>query len=186
MSGSQNQPGPSGRPHRRVPTESLVPRQARRFQGSRAGFVTRLLANLLDLVAVAVIMLLLYGGWTLLRLSVTTTGLSLPSLGPGWVVVLWVAVSWLYLTTSWATTGRTFGARVMGIRVVGLRGRVMLPVPAALRAAFCLAFMPGLLWVLVSSQNRSLQDTVLRSSVIHDWTRRAPTRDEERNVTDVP
>jgi hypothetical protein len=39
----------------------------------------------------------------------------------------------------------------------------------ALRAAFCVAFAVGVFWVLVSSSNRSVQDVVLRTSVIYDW-----------------
>jgi hypothetical protein len=53
---------------------------------------------------------------------------------------------------------------------------------ALVRAAFCVIFPIGLLWVLFSGQNRSLQDLVLRTSVIYDWDVRplqappAPTR----------
>jgi uncharacterized RDD family membrane protein YckC len=67
----------------------------------------------------------------------------------------------------------------MGIRVVNYQGKVMRVPGAALRAAFCLGFMPGLFWVIISNQNRSLQDTVLRTSVIHDWTKRPPAREEK-------
>lgn len=182
-------PSTGGRSPRRVPTEALVPREARAFQGNRAGFVTRLLANVLDLLAVTVLLLLGYGAWVLLRLSLSTTGVQLPSLGPAVLLAAGFAVAWLYLTSAWSTTGRTFGCRVMGIRVVGFRGRVMRLPGAAARAALCLAFMPGLLWVLVSKENRSLQDTVLRTSVIHDWTRRPQKREPGRgngSVTDVP
>jgi hypothetical protein len=31
-----------------------------------------------------------------------------------------------------------------------------------------------LLWVAVSRQNRSVQDLVLRTSVVYDWTARGP------------
>lgn len=182
--------GPSSRPPpRRVPTEALVPREARRIQGNRAGFVTRLGANLIDLVVIAVIVLLAYGGWTLLEFSLATTGIRLPEVEGPVMIVVGVITTWLYLASAWATTGRTLGARVMGVRVVSYRGRVMRLPGAGLRAAFCMAFMPGLLWVLVSKENRSLQDTVLRTSVIHDWTRRPPKREpgvKESSRTDVP
>ena len=65
----------------------------------------------------------------------------------------------------------------MGIRVVNYRGKVMRLGGAATRAAFCLGFMPGLFWVIVSDQNRSLQDTVMRTSVIYDWTSRPAQRE---------
>ena len=43
------------------------------------------------------------------------------------------------------------------------------PLGALARGAFYVIFPIGLLWVLVSGQNRSLQDLVLRTSVIYDW-----------------
>ena len=57
-----------------------------------------------------------------------------------------------------------------------------------MRAALCVVFPIGLAWVVVSRQNRSLQDTVLRTSVVYDWVGGeevpaappAPRRSEER------
>ena len=75
-----------------------------------------------------------------------------------------------YFTTAWATTGRTYGNHLMGLRVVNYRGERMRWAGAAVRAAFCLAFPIGLFWAVVSPTNSSVQDTVLRTSVIYDWT----------------
>jgi uncharacterized RDD family membrane protein YckC len=79
-----------------------------------------------------------------------------------------------YLTLGWSTSGRTVGALVMGLRVLNRSGDSMRPVSALLRALFCVAFPLGLLWILVSAGNRSLQDLVLRTSVVYDWHRRIP------------
>ena len=38
-----------------------------------------------------------------------------------------------------------------------------------MRSAFCTVFPVGLLWVIPSGANRSVQDVVLRTSVIYDW-----------------
>jgi uncharacterized RDD family membrane protein YckC len=160
---------------------SKVPPEARGFQGQRAGFITRLLANLVDLGVVAAILVVVYWGWVLLLFVFSPGGFSPPDLPFGGLLAGAAAVGWLYLTASWSGTGRTFGARVMGIRVVGFHGRVMRLPGAAARAALCLAFMPGLLWVILSTENRSLQDTVIRTSVIHDWTKRPPTREPGRS-----
>ena len=46
---------------------------------------------------------------------------------------------------------------------------------AFLRAAFVIALPVGLFWVLVSGANRSVQDVVLRTSVIYDWVVGTPT-----------
>jgi uncharacterized RDD family membrane protein YckC len=64
----------------------------------------------------------------------------------------------------------------MGLRVLNRSGDSMRPVGALLRALFCVAFPFGLLWIVVSAENRSLQDVVLRTSVVYDWHRRlSPT-----------
>ena len=75
----------------------------------------------------------------------------------------------LYLAVSWMGNGRTYGDHVMGLRVVNRQGRRLHPLAALARAALYVIFPIGLLWVLVSGQNRSLQDLVLRTSVIYDW-----------------
>lgn len=164
--------------HSHLSARSLVPVEARPFQGNRAGFITRVLANLVDALVIGAVLLIIYGAWTLLKFSLSPTAFSLPDLTFGIVLASGAIVGWIYLTAAWAGTGRTAGARLMGLRVVGFRGRVMRLPGAAARAAFCLAFMPGLVWVIVSKQNRSLQDTVLRTSVIHDWTKRPPQKEQ--------
>ena len=75
----------------------------------------------------------------------------------------------LYLAVSWMGNGRTYGNHVMGLRVVNRLGRRLHPLGALVRAVLYVIFPIGLLWVLVSGQNRSLQDLVLRTSVIYDW-----------------
>jgi uncharacterized RDD family membrane protein YckC len=75
----------------------------------------------------------------------------------------------VYLTLSWVTTGRTYGDHLLGLRVVNARNQRLRLAGAALRAAFCMFFPIGLLYAAVSRTNRSLQDIVLRTSVIYDW-----------------
>ena len=66
------------------------------------------------------------------------------------------------------------GAWVMGVRVVSRKGeRLSWPISLA-RAAFSVGFPFGILWALVSKRNRSVQDVVLRTIVIYDWSLRAP------------
>lgn len=161
---------------------AAVPPEARDFQGHRAGFVTRLVAVGIDFVLVAVALGAVYVGWAVALFALRPTDFTLPTVAFGLVLLAGFFLAWVSFTTAWASTGRTIGARVMGIRVVGRSGNVMRLPGAALRAAFCLAFMPGLVWVIVSHQNRSLQDTLLRTSVIYDWTKRAPSRSAARHT----
>jgi uncharacterized RDD family membrane protein YckC len=55
------------------------------------------------------------------------------------------------------------------LRVVNSKGQRLHPFAAIVRASLCVILPIGLLWVLVSGQNRSLQDLFLRTSVIYDW-----------------
>jgi uncharacterized RDD family membrane protein YckC len=74
----------------------------------------------------------------------------------------------LYLTATWGTTGRSYGKHLLGLRVVGPFGRLRLG-GALVRATLCVLFPIGVGWVIVSRHNRSLQDVVLRTSVVYDW-----------------
>ncbi len=80
-------------------------------------------------------------------------------------------VMMLYLTACWTASGRTYGDHLLGLRVVGWRGRRLRPVGALLRAVLCVLFPVGLFWILLSPENRSVQDVLLRSSVVYDWSR---------------
>ena len=76
----------------------------------------------------------------------------------------------------WALDGRTYGCHVLGLRVVSYRGSRMRPLGALLRAVFCVFFPIGLLWCAASRANRSVQDVVLRTSVVYDWEPGSPWR----------
>jgi uncharacterized RDD family membrane protein YckC len=75
----------------------------------------------------------------------------------------------LYLTGAWHSGGRTYGCHVMGLRVVNRLGQRLLVAPGLVRAILCGIFPIGLLWVAVSRENRSIQDLIVRTSVIYDW-----------------
>jgi uncharacterized RDD family membrane protein YckC len=157
----------------------VVPHEARYFQGDRAGFVSRVIANLIDVTAAALVVGAFYLGMVGLAFVASPTNPQVPSTPVSVLLLIGVGVLWVIFTVAWATSGRTFGAKVMGLRVVSFRGQRLRWAGSALRATFCLSFLPGLFWVIVSGQNRSLQDTVLRTQVIYDWTHRrrlTPTR----------
>lgn len=154
----------------------VIPREARDFQGMRAGIISRLIANAIDLAIAAGIVLAAYVGWAGLKFAYNPVSFTWPSaqliLIFGGVLVTLGFEFWVL----WATTGRTYGDHVMGLRVVNFRGERLRWFGALVRAAFCVVFMLGLLWVAVSHQNRSVQDVVLRTSVIYDWQPRAKGR----------
>lgn len=82
------------------------------------------------------------------------------------------AIGVLYLTYFWVTTGRTPGKQVLGLRVVDPADRRLRVWRAGARAILCLLSPVGLLWVVVSRRNASIQDLVVRSAVAYDWAYR--------------
>jgi uncharacterized RDD family membrane protein YckC len=152
---------------------TLIPREARRYQGHRAGLVSRFVANTLDALVVTVVVLAGYVGLNGFLFLLDPRGFEFTDLSVLLSLTVMFFVLVLYLTACWATTGRTYGAHVMGLRVVSRRGRRLGPLVALGRAAFCAIFPIGLMWCAVSLNNRSVQDVVLRTSVIYDWRPRA-------------
>ena len=146
-----------------------VPREARPFQGHRAGLVTRAAAGAIDLGIVIIASGALYLGITAFDFLLDPRNFTAPTPSPGLVFAVGCLLLTIYLAVSWTGSGRTYGNHIMGLRVVNSRGRRLHPVGALVRAVFYVILPIGLLWVVVSGQNRSLQDLVLRTSVIYDW-----------------
>lgn len=153
---------------------SPIPREARPYQGHRAGLVTRVVAATVDALVVGAMLLIGYAGLAGLVFLVDPRNFSFPD--PSLLLSMTAAfvVLVLYLAASWSVTGRTYGCHVMGLRVVSRRGRRLRPDVALLRAFLCAVFPIGLLWCAGSRANRSVQDVLLRTSVIYDWQPRSP------------
>jgi uncharacterized RDD family membrane protein YckC len=134
-----------------------------------AGIVTRALAAAVDAAVVVIMMgvaLLTVAG---VRFVISPVAFRWPS--PSWALSLVVGalLATGYLTLAWATSGRSCGAAVVGLRVRSIGGGRLGWVRAAIRAALCVAFPPGLFWCAFSRHRHSVQDIVLRSVVVYDW-----------------
>jgi uncharacterized RDD family membrane protein YckC len=79
-----------------------------------------------------------------------------------------------YLAVGWVSTGQTFGGRLLGLRVVDRHGRRLGPGLALARSVLCVLFPILLFWVVLSRENRSVQDILLRTSVVYDWSIHLP------------
>jgi uncharacterized RDD family membrane protein YckC len=152
---------------------ATVPAQARDFQGQRAGIVTRVAAAAVDFLVVIVAICLIYGGIAGVTFIIHPSSFHWPSNISWSVPVVYVVLLTAYLSFSWAGTGRTYGAALLGVRVVNHNGATMRLPGAILRAVLYVVFPIGLLWVAISSANRSVQDLIFRTSVIYDWSPRA-------------
>jgi uncharacterized RDD family membrane protein YckC len=160
-------------PDHEVPT---VPSDVVDYQGKRAGFVSRAVAAMIDVMLVFLVVLgTIAVIWALSFIfspeAPGSTGSLAPDRIPGAAAMVLYGywLNWAYWTIGWATSGRTIGNLIMGLRVVNYEGRHPHWIGAALRSAFCTVFPVGLLWVIPSGANRSVQDVVLRTSVIYDW-----------------
>jgi len=147
-----------------------VPDRGRAIQGQAAGFVTRLAANIIDMVVLAITwvgFILFIGlvryiahplrGWQLPKPETWVSGLT--------IMVLAI----LYLTVGWSGTGRSIGNSMAGLRVRTASGTQFGMARALARATLYVVFPIGFLWVLVSRKNKSLFDILLSTTVIYDW-----------------
>jgi uncharacterized RDD family membrane protein YckC len=154
---------------------SIIPLEARSHQGATAGVVTRLVAGGIDALAVAAALLGAYAGGAVIVFLVAPRSVGRPDSALLLSVVAYLVVLVLYLTAAWSISGRTLGDHLMGIRVVA-GGRRLRPARAFSRAVLCAVFPVGLLWCAVNERRRSVQDLVVRTSVIYDWLPRRTAR----------
>jgi uncharacterized RDD family membrane protein YckC len=138
--------------------------------GLRAGIVTRAFANSIDVVVVLVLVAGGYLGVAAVKYLAAPRSFRFPAPGIAFALLVICTVQGIYFTLAWALGGRTYGDQILGIRVVGWRGRKLRLVAALVRAVLCVIVPIGLLWVAVSRRNRSLQDILLRTSVVYDWS----------------
>ena len=151
-----------------------APSVPRGMQGQRAGIVSRFLADAIDLMVVVVAIVGVYFAASAVRFLLhprrftwpEASALNLSALG--WILLI------AYLTIGWANTGRTFGKNVLGLRVVSSRDEGLPLWRSFVRASLCALFPIGLFWSAVSSRNESIQDLIVRTTVVYDWGPKLP------------
>jgi uncharacterized RDD family membrane protein YckC len=145
--------------------------RARAMRGVRAGLVSRLIANAIDLAIVA---LLLFGALFAAGVGMYMLGdgkFRLPHGGPLVTAIGYPAIEIAYLSYMWGSRGKSFGKELLGLRVLQKDGHVLRPVRAFGRAVF-VTFLggPSLLWVPISRRNAAVHDLALQTEVVHDWS----------------
>jgi uncharacterized RDD family membrane protein YckC len=148
---------------------SAVPSEARPYQGQRAGMVTRTIAAVVD--SMVVFLVVAVGIVSVNAGSFVLDPRGFQVLGTSRAVLVDVALGTaiLYLAGSWTIVGRSYGCWLMGLRIVDPRGRSPRLMMALLRAILYVVFPVGLLWCGVGRSRKSLQDLLLRTSVVYDW-----------------
>ena len=143
--------------------------EARALQGHRAGFASRVVADLVDLGVAWLLGLSALLAVGVVRYLLTGPPLRLPVL-PNWLdASAGAAIAVGYLTFSWSATGRSVGKQIAGLRVVDRGGQRMSLRRSFIRAVLYVLFPAGLLWILASRRNASLQDLIVGTAVLYDW-----------------
>ena len=139
--------------------------EAKVLQGHRAGFVSRIVADAIDLGVIWALGLsaLLFAG--VVRYLLTGPPFRIPAL-PSRLVAA-------------------------GLRVTDRSGGRLTLRRAFVRAVLCLAFPAGLLWILVSRRNASVQDLLVGTVVAYDWSYHpadepSPSGDASRSPSPAP
>ena len=151
-----------------------APAVARGMQGQRAGVVSRFIADAIDLLLIVAAVVGVYFAISAARFLLHPRQFTWPEVSAlhlgalGWILLI------AYLTIGWANTGRTWGKSVLGLRVVSSRDAGLPLWRAFVRASLCALFPIGLFWSAVSSRNESVQDLILRTTVVYDWGPRLP------------
>jgi uncharacterized RDD family membrane protein YckC len=143
------------------------------MQGRRAGLVTRVVADLVDLGILWLLGLLMLLSVGVGRYLLRGAPFALPA--PAWWLSTTVGalLATAYLGSCWAATGRTPGKQLAGLRLISTSGEPLSAAASLLRATLCVVFPLGLLWILVSRRNGSAQDLLVSSAVVYDWSHRA-------------
>jgi uncharacterized RDD family membrane protein YckC len=146
--------------------------EARALQGHRAGFASRVVADLVDLGVAWLLGLSALLAAGVVRYLLTGPPLRLPVL-PNWLDTgTGGVIAVFYLGLSWAATGRSVGKQIAGLRVVRRGGGRLSLGRSFARAVLYVLFPAGLLWILASRRNASVQDLVVGTVVVYDWAYR--------------
>jgi uncharacterized RDD family membrane protein YckC len=136
--------------------------------GQPAGIVTRILAALIDVAVVAALTAAAFGAVVAGVFVVNPVSFTWPHGLAAETTLLTGAVAFAYLTVGWAVAGWTVGGAVLGVRVVSRDGGRLGWLRSACRALLCVLVPLGLLWAAVSARRRSVQDLLVRSSVLYE------------------
>lgn len=154
------------------------------FIGHYAGFVTRLVAFLIDILLVSISISLMWGSLALIlrffNLDLNNILTSIAGTSNFWrSVVIFLTgfgftflVALVYNVFFWGLAGKTLGKAVMGIRIIGPRGsRMTLRRSLQRYLGYWVSALPlflGYLWVLISDERVAWHDTFAGTRVIYD------------------
>lgn len=167
------------------------------FKGYYAGFVSRLVAFVIDLAILTIVLIVL--GWTIniildfFGLTPSAASFEAPDLTfrdyirntIGIILVISVpfltfCIWFIYFVGSWALMGQTIGKQLLGLKVVSIDGTpVSLKQGIVRYFGYWISAIPlfaGYLWVLLDDERRGWHDRLSHTCVIYVWDARTGTR----------
>jgi len=173
------------------------------LQGYYAGFISRLIAFVIDIAVINLSFLFI--GWFIgIFLSLFEQGSVLSDslenipyindainllLNPVFIALFVFGFIFIYFTFFWSFSGHTPGKAFMGLRVVPVQGGSMSLVRSILRF---FAYIPsllslgiGFLWIIIDDQRQAWQDTLARTFVIYTWKARPDEKFLSRAIQNV-
>lgn len=146
------------------------------LQGRSAGFVTRMLALLVDLAFVAVI--LAVGGWLSVLVDLLLQQLGIHPRISASAIYLYLTpfIIGSYFVVMWALAGRTVGKWFMGLKIVAADGHPPRIGQSILRfvgyAVSALGLWIGFVWVIIDDERQGWHDHIATTWVVYDYERR--------------
>ena len=147
------------------------------FLGRYAGFITRMVAFIIDraIVSIIVFITVWFTEWIVNAFQIN---IFLFAEGSSWQMsllvtgLLYAVISLLYDIGFWLLAGQTPGKRVMGVRIVRTDGQ-RLNFGNALRRAIGyvlsgILFL-GYLWILFDDQRQGIHDKLAGTMVVYSW-----------------
>jgi uncharacterized RDD family membrane protein YckC len=147
------------------------------LQGRTAGFITRLIAYMMDVAILAGVIAV--GGWLAVLADdvLESMGLNTRVALAAIFVVLIPFIIGSYFVFFWALTGRTIGKWFMGLKIIG-RDNKQLSIKQSLwrfigYGVSAIVFWMGYLWVIVDDERQAWHDHMASTWVIYDYERRS-------------
>ncbi|HID52870.1 MAG TPA: RDD family protein [Anaerolineae bacterium] len=160
------------------------------LKGYYAGFVSRFMALVIDIIVLSLIMLIFHASVAIvlnffnINVSVLLESDNrLTTAAAAAFILLNLMISlfmWVfYFVGAWVLVGQTVGKRILGLKVTSLDGSLPTFKQALVRyAGYWLSAIPlftGFLWVLVDDERRGWHDKISYTCVIYSWdARRGP------------
>jgi uncharacterized RDD family membrane protein YckC len=153
-----------------TPARLTMRERAATMQTTRAGIVSRLTADAVDLVVITILYFAVLVAWATVVYLATSQSFALPNPAPRFDAVALFVLQVIYTAIGWSGPRRTVGKALLGVRVVRSDSTEVSVARGFVRAFVCaLIGLPLLLWAAVSKRNAALYDLPLKTAVIYDW-----------------